>query len=82
MEFLSDCVNDKNINLLNIKFWVKKDFKEFQKLMIENYKQIYNDDINKIKRKNREDEMDNDFSIYQENVFYIDGVKKGPFCKV
>lgn len=81
-EFLSDCVNDKNINLLNIKFWVKKDFKEFQKVMIENYKQIYDNDINKIKRKNREDEMDNDFSIYQENVFYIDGVKKGPFCKV
>ena len=82
-DFLSNYCNMENINLLNKKIWVKKNFKEFQKLMIANYKEIYkNDDINKIKNKKREDEMDNDFSIFTPEIFYIDGVKLGPFYKV
>lgn len=81
-EFLSNYWNDINKNLLNVRLWVKNDFSEFQKLMIENYEEIYKMDINKIKSKNREDEKDNDFSIYQEKVYYIDGVKIGPFYKV
>ena len=81
-EFLLNYCNRKNINLLNVKLWVKSNFNEFQELMINNYREIYKKDLNKITNKNREDEMDDDFSVFKEKVFYIDGIKIGPFFKV
>ena len=81
-EFLLNYRYWQNENLLDVKLWVKSNFTDFQKLMIQNYREINKDHMNKIQNKNRESKKDNDLSVYNEKVYYIDGIKIGPFCKV
>ena len=82
IDFLLNYCNLKNMNLLIVDLWLKSDFKDFQKLMINNYREIYKVDLNEISNKIDEYNEENEFSDFNEKVFNIDGIKIGPLLKV
>jgi len=81
-KYLLSNKDENNDNLLNVKLWVQSDFKEFQQLLSKNIEELYEDDIDSLLNKNREDDDSINDRRLNSITYYEDDVEIGILYKI